>query len=89
MKSTFPFFIIDLKMADLKVTCQIQTYISYISVSPDKKYCSCFRLTNSGQWKTGFTSPSVPGFFQAQLYVDGVPRDTFIRLDVSNRKQFI
>uniref|UniRef100_A0A3Q1JGZ8 Beta-galactosidase n=1 Tax=Anabas testudineus TaxID=64144 RepID=A0A3Q1JGZ8_ANATE len=38
------------------------------------------RLINSGQWKSDFKSSSVPGFFQARLYVDGAPRDTFIRL---------
>ncbi|KAM6932517.1 beta-galactosidase-1-like protein 2 isoform 2-T2 [Lycodopsis pacificus] len=38
------------------------------------------RLMSSGQWKSDFKSPSIPGFFQARLYVDGPPRDTFIRL---------
>uniref|UniRef100_A0A3B4ZFX7 Beta-galactosidase n=1 Tax=Stegastes partitus TaxID=144197 RepID=A0A3B4ZFX7_9TELE len=38
------------------------------------------RLTNSGQWKTDFKSPTVPGFLQARLSVDGPPKDTFIRL---------
>ncbi|XP_030008184.1 beta-galactosidase-1-like protein 2 [Sphaeramia orbicularis] len=38
------------------------------------------RLTNSGQWKSGFQCTSLPGFFQARLYVDGPPRDTFIKL---------
>uniref|UniRef100_A0A3Q1BIL6 Beta-galactosidase n=1 Tax=Amphiprion ocellaris TaxID=80972 RepID=A0A3Q1BIL6_AMPOC len=38
------------------------------------------RLTNSGQWKTDLKSPTVPGFFQARLSVDGPPKDTFIRL---------
>lgn len=59
-----------------------------ISVSPDKNCCSCFRLINSSQWKSDFTSPSVPGFFQARLYVDGAPRDTFIKLDVSKTTIF-
>ncbi|XP_018554454.1 beta-galactosidase-1-like protein 2 [Lates calcarifer] len=38
------------------------------------------RLLNSGYWKSDLKSPSIPGFFQAKLYVDGPPRDTFIRL---------
>uniref|UniRef100_A0A665UMM5 Beta-galactosidase n=1 Tax=Echeneis naucrates TaxID=173247 RepID=A0A665UMM5_ECHNA len=38
------------------------------------------RLTQSGQWESDLKSSSVPGFFQARLYVDGPPRDTFIRL---------
>nr|XP_020456019.1 beta-galactosidase-1-like protein 2 isoform X2 [Monopterus albus] len=38
------------------------------------------RLINSGQWKSDFKSSCVPGFFQGRLYVDGAPRDTFIRL---------
>uniref|UniRef100_A0AAQ4NZY8 Si:dkey-224e22.2 n=1 Tax=Gasterosteus aculeatus aculeatus TaxID=481459 RepID=A0AAQ4NZY8_GASAC len=31
-------------------------------------------------WKSDFKSPSIPGFFRARLYVDGPPRDTFLRL---------
>lgn len=38
---------------------------------------------SSGQWKSDLKSPSIPGFFQARLYVDGPPKDTFIRLPVS------
>ncbi|XP_067364743.1 beta-galactosidase-1-like protein 2 isoform X3 [Channa argus] len=38
------------------------------------------RLMNSGQWKSDFKSPSIPGFFQAKLFLDSAPRDTFIRL---------
>ncbi|KAM9359807.1 beta-galactosidase-1-like protein 2 [Symphorus nematophorus] len=38
------------------------------------------RLTSSGQWKSDLKLASIPGFFQARLYVDGPPRDTFIRL---------
>uniref|UniRef100_A0A8C9YNR6 Si:dkey-224e22.2 n=1 Tax=Sander lucioperca TaxID=283035 RepID=A0A8C9YNR6_SANLU len=41
------------------------------------------RLMSSGQWKSDFKSPSIPGFFQARLHVDGPPRDTFIRLPVT------
>nr|XP_040048631.1 beta-galactosidase-1-like protein 2 [Gasterosteus aculeatus aculeatus] len=37
-------------------------------------------LMHSGQWKSDFKSPSIPGFFRARLYVDGPPRDTFLRL---------
>ncbi|XP_037533696.1 beta-galactosidase-1-like protein 2 [Nematolebias whitei] len=38
------------------------------------------RLSNSCQWKTDSQSPSVPGFLQARLCVDGPPKDTFIKL---------
>ncbi|KAI3354458.1 hypothetical protein L3Q82_018969, partial [Scortum barcoo] len=38
------------------------------------------RLMSSGQWKSDFKSPFLPGFFQAKLHVDAPPRDTFIRL---------
>ncbi|XP_071372742.1 beta-galactosidase-1-like protein 2 [Centroberyx affinis] len=35
---------------------------------------------SSGQWRSGSQRPPLPGFFQARLYVDDPPRDTFIRL---------
>uniref|UniRef100_A0A671VD68 Si:dkey-224e22.2 n=1 Tax=Sparus aurata TaxID=8175 RepID=A0A671VD68_SPAAU len=38
------------------------------------------RLMSSGQWKSDLKSASIPGFFQARLFVDDPPRDTFIRL---------
>ncbi|KAM3874801.1 beta-galactosidase-1-like protein 2 [Diretmus argenteus] len=38
------------------------------------------RLKSSGHWKSFRQQPSFPGFFQGRLYVDGPPRDTFIRL---------
>lgn len=38
---------------------------------------------SSGQWKTDLKASTVPGFFQAKLHVDDVPRDTFIKLPVS------
>ncbi|TMS07085.1 Beta-galactosidase-1-like protein 2 [Larimichthys crocea] len=43
------------------------------------------RLMSSGQWKSDLKSPSVPGFFQARLHVDGPPRDTFIRLPAETK----
>ncbi|XP_036938288.1 beta-galactosidase-1-like protein 2 isoform X3 [Acanthopagrus latus] len=38
------------------------------------------RLMSSGQWKSDLRSAFIPGFFQARLFVDDPPRDTFIRL---------
>ncbi|XP_036006073.1 beta-galactosidase-1-like protein 2 isoform X2 [Fundulus heteroclitus] len=46
----------------------------------DLKPCFLKRLSTSGQWKTDYKSPPVPGFFQAKLVVDGLPKDTFIKL---------
>ncbi|XP_055369788.1 beta-galactosidase-1-like protein 2 isoform X2 [Betta splendens] len=46
----------------------------------DMKPAFMKRLTNAGQWKSDLRSASVPGFFQACLYVEGAPRDTFVRL---------
>ncbi|XP_070983495.1 beta-galactosidase-1-like protein 2 isoform X2 [Oncorhynchus clarkii lewisi] len=38
------------------------------------------RLSAASQWNSVPQKPSFPGFFQGMLYVDGHPRDTFIRL---------
>ncbi|XP_029629342.1 beta-galactosidase-1-like protein 2 [Salmo trutta] len=38
------------------------------------------RLSAASQWNSVPQKPSFPGFFQGILYVDGHPRDTFIRL---------
>ncbi|XP_064831141.1 beta-galactosidase-1-like protein 2 isoform X2 [Oncorhynchus masou masou] len=38
------------------------------------------RLSATSQWNSVPQKPSFPGFFQGMLYVDGHPRDTFIRL---------
>ncbi|KAK5904444.1 hypothetical protein CesoFtcFv8_006009 [Champsocephalus esox] len=40
------------------------------------KPCFMKRLMSSGQWKSDVKLPSIPGFFQARLYVE----DTFIKL---------
>lgn len=46
--------------------------------------CSPFyRLANSGHWMNMRQRPSFPGFFQAKLYVNSFPKDTFIKLPVS------
>ncbi|XP_068173394.1 beta-galactosidase-1-like protein 2 isoform X2 [Antennarius striatus] len=37
-------------------------------------------LMTSDQWKSDLTSTSTPGFYQATLCVEGLPRDTFIKL---------
>ncbi|KAI4814879.1 hypothetical protein KUCAC02_005059 [Chaenocephalus aceratus] len=46
----------------------------------DMKPCFVKRLMSSGQWKSDVKLPSIPGFFQARLYVEGPPKDTFIKL---------
>ncbi|XP_010765462.1 beta-galactosidase-1-like protein 2 isoform X1 [Notothenia coriiceps] len=46
----------------------------------DMKPCFMKRLMSSGQWKSDGKLPSIPGFFQARLYVEGPPKDTFIKL---------
>ncbi|XP_055082194.1 beta-galactosidase-1-like protein 2 [Periophthalmus magnuspinnatus] len=38
------------------------------------------RLLISDRWKHGYSCTFMPGFFRASLYVDGPPRDTFIKL---------
>ncbi|XP_041733954.2 beta-galactosidase-1-like protein 2 [Coregonus clupeaformis] len=38
------------------------------------------RLSAASQWNSVPQKPSFPGFFQGRLYVDGHPRDTFIKL---------
>ncbi|XP_034557095.1 beta-galactosidase-1-like protein 2 [Notolabrus celidotus] len=38
------------------------------------------RLENSGHWMSMRQRPSFPGFFQAKLYVNTFPKDTFIKL---------
>ncbi|KAJ0063644.1 hypothetical protein NL108_004485, partial [Boleophthalmus pectinirostris] len=38
------------------------------------------KLLISDRWKSGTNCTSMPGFFRARLYVDGPPRDTFIKL---------
>uniref|UniRef100_A0A671VDX3 Beta-galactosidase n=1 Tax=Sparus aurata TaxID=8175 RepID=A0A671VDX3_SPAAU len=43
-------------------------------------FCLDMKLMSSGQWKSDLKSASIPGFFQARLFVDDPPRDTFIRL---------
>uniref|UniRef100_A0A8C7WB63 Glycoside hydrolase 35 catalytic domain-containing protein n=1 Tax=Oncorhynchus mykiss TaxID=8022 RepID=A0A8C7WB63_ONCMY len=40
----------------------------------------------ASQWNSVPQKPSFPGFFQGMLYVDGHPRDTFIRLPVCKAK---
>ncbi|KAM3875011.1 beta-galactosidase-1-like protein 2 [Diretmus argenteus] len=41
---------------------------------------SFIKRLSSGQWKSGYKPGCFPGFFQASLYVEDPPRDTFIRL---------
>ncbi|XP_056139644.1 beta-galactosidase-1-like protein 2 [Lampris incognitus] len=43
------------------------------------------RLQSSGVWKSMRQKLSCPGFYQARLYVNGPPRDTFIRLPGWNK----
>ncbi|CAJ1065847.1 beta-galactosidase-1-like protein 2 [Xyrichtys novacula] len=38
------------------------------------------RLENAGQWMSMRQKPSFPSFFQAKLYVNSFPKDTFIKL---------
>ncbi|KAM9359218.1 beta-galactosidase-1-like protein 2 isoform 2-T2 [Symphorus nematophorus] len=38
------------------------------------------RLESSGHWMSMRQRPSFPGFFQARLYVNSFPKDTFIKL---------
>uniref|UniRef100_UPI0037E7EAE8 beta-galactosidase-1-like protein 2 n=1 Tax=Semicossyphus pulcher TaxID=241346 RepID=UPI0037E7EAE8 len=38
------------------------------------------RLESSGHWSSMRQRPSFPGFFQAKLYVNTFPKDTFIKL---------
>lgn len=66
----------------------ITRMILRLVLNKDCKECfnkSYFRLMSSGQWKSDTTSPSIPGFFQARLHVEGSPSDTFIRLHVSEK----
>uniref|UniRef100_A0A8C9YUA0 Beta-galactosidase n=1 Tax=Sander lucioperca TaxID=283035 RepID=A0A8C9YUA0_SANLU len=41
---------------------------------------SFYRLESSGHWMSMRQRPSFPGFFQARLYVNSFPKDTFIKL---------
>ncbi|KAK6296049.1 hypothetical protein J4Q44_G00337620 [Coregonus suidteri] len=43
-------------------------------------HCLMERLSAASQWNSVPQKPSFPGFIQGRLYVDGHPRDTFIRL---------
>uniref|UniRef100_A0A667WRD9 Si:dkey-224e22.2 n=1 Tax=Myripristis murdjan TaxID=586833 RepID=A0A667WRD9_9TELE len=52
----------------------------FIIHSLDMKPGFVNRLHSTGHWRSMRQKPSFPGFFQSRLYVDGVPRDTFIKL---------
>ena len=47
-------------------------------------FYSC-RLESSGRWTSMRQQLSFPGFFQARLYVNTFPKDTFIKLPVSRK----
>ncbi|XP_019950861.1 beta-galactosidase-1-like protein 2 isoform X2 [Paralichthys olivaceus] len=52
----------------------------FIIHSLDMKPGFLNRIENSGHWKSMREQQSFPTFFQAKLYVNGSPKDTFIKL---------
>ncbi|XP_078102718.1 beta-galactosidase-1-like protein 2 isoform X4 [Sander vitreus] len=54
----------------------------FIIRSLDMKPGFVNRLESSGHWMSMRQRPSFPGFFQARLYVNSFPKDTFIKLPV-------
>ncbi|TDH15060.1 hypothetical protein EPR50_G00027820 [Perca flavescens] len=52
----------------------------FIIRSLDMKPGFVNRLESSGHWMSMHQRPSFPGFFQARLYVNSFPKDTFIKL---------
>ncbi|XP_030600290.1 beta-galactosidase-1-like protein 2 isoform X2 [Archocentrus centrarchus] len=52
----------------------------FIIHSVDMKPAFVNRLESSAHWLSMRQQPSFPGFFRAKFYVNGSPRDTFIKL---------